>query len=149
MAKKLIRLTENDLHKVIKESVIKVLKENTKSPLYALARYLGVNPKNINSNGSDVIFNVYLNNEEQTWYVFESFEEAENYVREISPDWLDGSTSDDYFYSLGYDKTNNGDFDWVEISNDIINNEGIEWFLSSYDGTHHDLPNGYVAFRID
>ena len=157
--KQRIRLTESDLHRIVKESVKRILREEILpdshkiSPILALANYLRVSPKNIEEvekRRYGVFPDKYHNGMwEESWIVYGSEQEAEDDVRSWAPDYCEGATDDDYWYRAGYEKTKNGDFDWEEIANDIIDQEGIEWFLSSYDGTSVELPGGYVGYRCD
>lgn len=150
MSKRTVRLTESDLHNIIKESVKKVLNETEKqiSELESLAQFLNINPSDIN--GSYHLYYVHTpNNQEQTWYVWSSYKEAENHVLENADDYLEGMTSDNYWYNAGFEKNENGEFNWYEIAEEILNTDGVEWFFSNYDGSSHELPNGYVGFRVD
>ena len=128
------------------------------SPREALANFLRVSPKAIAEPSIGEPQRYYvgwgeygkLNGiKEQSWYVYGSYEEAENDVRSWAADYCEGAADDDYWYHAGHEKNENGDFDWDEIVDDIIRNNGIEWFLSSYDGTCEELPDGYVGFRAD
>ncbi len=153
MNRKQIRLNESQLNRIVKESVKKVLNEvnyiNRMTPKRALAEFLDIRIKDIEGKDNDSLFYAHVGSNFETWYVFPSYEAAEEEARKIGPDFVEGATNDDYWYRAGFEKTNNGDFDWIDITNEIIEKKGPEWFFASYDGNSVDLPDGYVGFRAD
>ena len=64
MNKKLIRLTESDLHRIVKESVKKVLRENTNDDIYS------------DIDGKIKTVETYLSIEDYVWNWWDLYEEA-------------------------------------------------------------------------
>ena len=64
MNKKLIRLTENDLHRIVKESVNRILKENTNDDIYS------------DIDGKIKTVETYLSIEDYVWKWWDLYEEA-------------------------------------------------------------------------
>ena len=83
---------------------------------------------------------------------------AEKKAEELIDDFADILMSDDsvqyYIENFGNDGFNEickkyNLIDYQELAEEIVSIDGVGHCLASYDGEEHELPNKYVAFRIN
>ena len=157
MRKNTFRLTESQLHRMIKESVRQVLKESIddksiveafleENEMYNAPIEWITNNKFVDAHGCD-------------GYIFNSEDDAINSLM----------NGDNYQNAIDYVNTSQSEEEWVrylinggvkpQIANSIIQNQdwdkvieiiidtvGPEWFLSQYSGEVHELPNGKLLY---
>ncbi|MBQ0023111.1 MAG: hypothetical protein KBT29_07725, partial [Prevotellaceae bacterium] len=150
-----IRLTESQLHRVIKESVNKVLKEatDTSNEVEEIVSSMG---SSIEEWYTD---NNFIDTHGCEGFVFDDAEDATNAIlngfeHQNAIDYVNGAQSDEdwiqYLIRGGVDKRtaiqiiqNN---DWEQVVQIIVDKAGPEWFLSQYSGEVHSLSNGQLLY---
>ena len=146
-----IRITESDLHRIIKESVKRVLKESVDDIEIALGEEYNVNPKAIKQTSTNV-FDVPIDGRVHEVYVFNDEEEACNYLWENwdLEDCCEGAVEIDYWKRACPECfDDNGNPDWHCVAQAVLDAEGPAWFFDGYDGIGTELSNGMIAYRYD
>jgi hypothetical protein len=150
--KKIVRLTESDLHHIVKESVKRVLNESMNDIKTALGEEYNVNPNMIEQTPDTNVFIVPIDGSEHFVYVFNNEEEACNYLWKNwdLEDYCEGAAPIDY-WKRGcpecFDENDNPD--WHRVAQAVLNAEGPAWFLDGYNGTGAELSNNMIAYRYD
>lgn len=155
MKKNRIRLTESQLHRVIKESVKKVLRESVD-----IANEV---EEIVSSMGSSIeewyTDDNFIDIHGCAGYIFDNTEDAINAVlngfeHQHAIDYVDGAQSDkewiQYLIKGGVNKSTAvqviKNHDWEQVVRIIVDKDGPEWFLSQYSGGVHSLSNGQVLY---
>lgn len=151
--KKTIRLSESDLHRVIKESVKRILMENANinDVILLLAQTYGTDPSSIKQENEN-IYNVQINGQYHDVYVFNNEQEARDYLWNNwgLEDYCEGAADEEYWRKRCPEYFNeNGEADWSGIAQKVLDTEGPGWFIDGYDGMGTELPNGMIAYRYD
>ena len=159
--KQTIRLNEQELKHLIRESVKRVLREaenqeNKQQMVTDVLKRLGVgNLDSINWLG-DNYFTMY---DGSNGSVFQSEEDARNSVlhgddHQNAVDLVYDAMTDeewvDYLIRGGVDaktaETIIRNQDWDKVVEIIVDADGPEWFLSTYSGEVHGLPDGSLLY---
>lgn len=166
---KRIRLTESRLRNIIRESIKSILRENEETfeddNIIALAQYLHFDPEDIKERQD----NFYEVSNGEQWYVFDSIEDAEDYVMSPGYDasgfmedcwdsgesffnWLQKNPNSAAYYNMEeiFPYMDEGYYDivdWRAVAQTVLDVDGPQWFLAGYDGKEHELPNGAMGYR--
>lgn len=148
-----IRLTESQLHQVIKESVRRILRESVNDEVEDIVSSMGSNIEDwVNDHN-------FYDTHGFNGYIFNSEEEAVDAVlngdeHQNAIDYIDGAQSEDEWVKYLIDGGVDADYaneivenqDWDAIIKIIVDSDGPEWFLSDYSGKVHNLSNGQLLY---
>lgn len=155
--KKIIRLTETDIRKIVKESVNRILNERIDNGLQQEVEQI------VTSMGSNIVEWVndtcFVDQHGCNGYIFRNEEDAVNSIlygndHQNAIDTVYGAQSDeewvDYLIKGGIDKNVARDViskqDWDSVVRMIVRKDGPEWFLSTYSGQVHNLSDGSLLY---
>ena len=158
MNRKLIRLTESDLHKIVKESVNKILRETVDANRMYVEQFLKKHGL-YNSPLEWMSNNCFCDSHGCNGYIFDSENDATNSVlygedHQNAIDSVDGAQSDrewiNYLIKGGVEpqlaKSIILNQEWDKVVEIIVSKDGPEWFLSDYSGQVYTLPNGKLLY---
>ena len=150
-----IRLTESQLHNIIRESVKRILKETTDITNEV--------EEIVSSMGSSIeewyTENNFVDIHGCEGFVFDDREDATNAIlngfeHQHAIDYVKGALSDEewiqYLIGGGVNKRTAiqiiQNHDWEQVVQIIVDACGPEWFLSEYSGNVHSLSNGQLLY---
>lgn len=155
--KKIVRLTESDLHRIVKESMNRILNESVHNGLQQEVEQI------VTSMGSSIAEWIndtcFVDQHGCYGYIFRSEEDAVNSIlygddHQNAIDLVNGAQSDkewvDYLIKGGIDKNVAraviSKQDWDSVVKMIVRKDGPEWFLSTYSGQVHHLSDGSLLY---